>query len=131
MSEIKLENFKKAVTQLNEAIRIYKQYKNDVLFPTVRNSLIKCFEIAFELSWKTLADFLRTQGVNIEQISPRAIIRKGFSAGYLKNEQLWLDLLDDRNNMVHIYRESMANGVAELINTKYARAMNELLGVMQ
>jgi nucleotidyltransferase substrate binding protein (TIGR01987 family) len=130
MTDTKLENYEKALNQLNEAIVLYKEYKNDTLFPAMRNSLIKCFEITFELAWKTLVDFLRCQGVKLEQISPRAIFRKAHSTGYLKDEKLWLDLLEDRNNMVHIYREAMANEVAELIVKKYAGAMNELLAIM-
>ena len=131
MSETKLDNYRSAVAQLNEAVILYKKYKGDPLFPTVRNSLIKCFEIAFELSWKALTDYLRDQGVKTEQVSPRAIFRKGHSTGYLNDEKLWLDLLDDRNNMVHIYRESMANEVAELIINKYATAMNDLLAIIE
>ena len=130
MSGMKLDNYKSAIARLNEAVTIFQKYKNDTLSVTARNSLIKCFEIAFELCWKALTDFLRNQGVKIDQVSPRAIFRKAHSMGYLKDEKLWLDLLDDRNNMVHIYRESMANEAAELIMKKYTKAMNELLATL-
>jgi nucleotidyltransferase substrate binding protein (TIGR01987 family) len=130
MSEQKLENFKKATIQLNEATALYKKHKNTDLLPSMRNSLIKCFEITFELSWKTLADFLRNQGIALEQTSPRAIFGKAHSTGYLKDEKLWLDLLADRNVMVHTYREALANHVAESIVAKHAKSLNELLELL-
>ena len=63
----RFDNFSKAYAQLNQAIQI--QNPND----TERAGLIQFFEVAFELSWKTLKDFLEAPGNRSNKPSRRVI----------------------------------------------------------
>jgi len=133
MSETKLENFTKAIARLNEAVEDFKHYKGKgkKLEDMSRNSLIKLFELAFELSWKTLADFLESNSVKLEGAGPKGIISTAYINRYLKDEEKWLNLLKVRNILTHVYKEEMAKELAELIVTKYAENLNEMLKVVR
>ncbi|RWX44598.1 nucleotidyltransferase substrate binding protein, HI0074 family [Candidatus Electrothrix aarhusensis] len=52
-----------------------------------------------ELAWKTLKDYLESEGVVFDQITPRAVIRRAFEAGIIKQGEIWQNALDARNRM--------------------------------
>jgi hypothetical protein len=56
---------------------------------------IQRFEFTFELFWKALRRFLQREGIDTG--SPRSTLRHTYRRGLLDHEQLWLDMLDDRN----------------------------------
>ena len=66
-------------------------------------AVIKAFEFSFELSWKTLKDLLNHEG--IEALMPREVLRQAFAVGLLKEGQLWIDMLEQRN-LVDLERRS-------------------------
>jgi nucleotidyltransferase substrate binding protein (TIGR01987 family) len=79
--------------------------------------LIQCFEYTFELSWKTLKDYLEFEGYDVK--TPKETIKKAFQTGMIDDGLIWLDALDKRNIMSHTYSESTTKQTEELIKTKY------------
>ena len=106
----RLKEFEKCVKKFEEVINLEK---NDV----VRDSAIKRFELCFELSWKTLKDFLREEGIFCR--SPRSCLKEAFSIGLIEDEEEWLSILEDRNLSVHTYVEILADEL-------YSRLKNHL-----
>ena len=88
-------------------------------------ALIKSFELAFELSWKTLQSFFKSQGY-MEVNSPKGIIKEAFNKDVIKNGQLWIDMLDARNRLSHIYDESMFKEIIKKISKDYLREIEKL-----
>ena len=128
MSETKLENFEKALRQLNEMVAYKKSgIKDTFQIKMARDSLIQRFEFTFELAWKSLADFLESHMARLEFKTPRAVIKKAFQMNIIEDEQLWISLLESRNLMAHTYTEEAATEIAEDIIKKFAPEMNELL----
>ncbi len=75
----------------------------------VRDATIQRFEYCFELSWKLLKVALAdVEGLGCE--SPKGCFRAAFRAGWLDEAQTLtaLDMVDDRNRTVHLYREPLA-----------------------
>ena len=79
--------------------------------------LIQIYEFTFELSWKTLKDYLEAEGFTCP--SPRATLRQAFQSGYIQEGDLWLQALNDRNLTTHTYDEETALSVANNIQTSY------------
>ena len=104
-------NFKKAYSQLTEFMEKPELNKFEV------QGLIQCFEYTFELSWKTLKDYLEFEGYDVN--TPRETIKKAFQTGMIEDGNVWLDALDKRNIMSHTYSESTTKQTEELIKTKY------------
>ena len=55
-----------------------------------KQGIIRRFEIAFELAWKTLKDYLQFSGIVFDQITPRSVIKQGFSAKIVSDGQVWI-----------------------------------------
>ncbi len=104
-------NFEKSFLQLEQAIQIKNPNE------TERAGLMQFFEIAFELSWKTLKDFLESEGLSTQ--SPREAIKQAFQSQLIANGGEWIEALEDRNLMVHTYDETTARQIEALIREKY------------
>lgn len=116
----KYNNYINAIKQLKKGIEIFDN-ENDLL----RDGLIQRFEFTFELSWKTLKVCFEDEGL-IGLNSPKAVLREAFSAGLIDNENLWLEMLNDRNSTTHIYNEKMAIVICDRIIEKYTDAFESL-----
>ena len=121
----RLDNFSHALAQLSAACR-QPDYTD-----LERSGLVQTFEFSFELAWKTLQDLLFYEGYAAN--SPRAVIRQGFAAEYLEEEdcETLLDALDKRNLLSHTYRRELALEAETLIKTCYHPALATLHATLQ
>jgi nucleotidyltransferase substrate binding protein (TIGR01987 family) len=103
----RFQNFDKAFTELTSAVNQKKLSKLE------RSGLIKTFEFSFELAWKSLKDFLESEG--IDAATPREVIKQGFQKGFIEEGELWLDALEKRNLLTHTYDEVLAKKAELLI----------------
>jgi len=120
--DFKFMNLKKAYSRLKEVSDIYDG-KNDI----IRDSLIQRFEFTYELTHKTLKEFMKYLGVTLENSFPRTIFKKAFVNNLISDDKVWINLLEDRNLTSHIYNENMADEIADRIVTKYVSAIEELV----
>lgn len=119
----KFENFSNANKRLKEAVNAYK---NDSANNLYRDALIQRFEFTFELAWKTLAEFLRENGIVIEIVTPKSVLKAAYSVGYIDDEETWIRILEDRNLMSHTYDEETADRIAGEICNCYNKAIGNL-----
>ncbi len=101
-------DFDSVVTRLSESLSL----------PTdgiVRDSAILRFKLAYEAGWKCVQAFLREEGV--EAASPRQAFTGAFRLGWVKDEVIWKEILEDRNLAVHVYREALADALIERVPT--------------
>ncbi len=92
-----------------------------------RMGIIGQFNLTFELSWKALKEILTLYGIaEAATGSPREIFKAAYALGWLKNENVWLDMLKKRNIAIHVYDEKRALTVTTLIFTEYLAALQEL-----
>ena len=117
----KFENYKNAFDRLNEGILKFDK-TNDLL----RDGLIQRFEFTFELAWKTLKVIFEEEGLTGLN-SPKTVLREAFSAGLIKDDEVWLMMLNDRNTTSHIYSEKLAADICNNIMVKYANAFEGLM----
>ena len=123
------ENFKKKLLSFDKALQSFKEihsaYIKNPEQKISQMALIKSFELAFELSWKTLQSFFKSQGY-IEVKSPKGVIKEAFNKDVIKEGQLWIDMLDARNRLSHIYDESMFKGIIKKISKEYVQEIEKL-----
>jgi nucleotidyltransferase substrate binding protein (TIGR01987 family) len=91
---------------------------------TEKGGIIQFYEVTFELSWKTLKDYLESEGFFVK--SPRETIKQAFQIEIISEGELWLDALEDRNLTKHIYDETTANKVIDKIRNKYFLLIEDL-----
>ena len=69
----KIENYKRALAQLEEAVKRYRQSPEDTLY---RDGLIQRFEFTVELAWKSMKEYLEDQGMVLSIASPAGSRKK-------------------------------------------------------
>lgn len=106
-------NFEKAYRQFCSAVE--RDTASDEI---LRAGLIQTFEYTFELAWKTLKDKLEAHGVVVS--TPRDVIREALQAGMIVDGKTWLDALDKRNEMSHMYDEKLTREADQKIRSEYA-----------
>lgn len=116
----KLNNYQKAVTRLQEGVESYNGVDE-----LARDGLIQRFEFTFELAWKTLKAVFENEGL-IGLNSPRPILREAYAAGLIKEEEIWLQMLKDRNSAAHQYSEKIAIQIVKLVQTNYLIELQHL-----
>lgn len=114
----KLHNFKSAVERLGEALIELENSSSSV----VRDGVIQRFEFTTELAWKATCEYLLDQGF-VEVNSPKSVMKEAFSYGLIKNDEIWVQILNDRNLTSHIYKEDIS---IEICNRIIATHFNEL-----
>lgn len=106
----RFENFEKAYLTLKE------NTKRPIKTELERAGLIQLFEMAFELSWKVLKDYLEGEGYVIK--GPRNAIKQAFQIGLIEDGRVWLEALSDRNLTTHTSDEKLAERLITSIREK-------------
>lgn len=121
--ETKLSNFRNALQRLKEAAtELQQRSASDV----VRDGVIQRFEFTYELAWKSTKAYLEDIGI-VDKLSPKAVIKEAYAQKIILNEQNWLLMLQDRNMTSHVYKEEMAQEIAERIIVHYINEFELLL----
>ena len=124
--DFKYMNLKKAYDRLLEVSKLYDG-KDDI----IRGSLIQRFEFTYELTHKTLREFMKYLGVTLENSFPRSIYKKAYVNNLISNDKVWISLLEDRNSTLHIYSEDLADEIANRIVNEYVDAIGELVNNLE
>lgn len=99
-----LESFESSLKRFREILGKEKSLEN-------RDSSIKRFEFTFELAWKYVQKFLRSQGIICR--SPKECFQEGFKFELIQDNEKWLKMIDDRNLTVHTYNEKLAEEISK------------------
>ncbi len=93
----------------------------------VIGGIIDKFMIQFELGWKVLKELLQYEGRSEARSgSPREILKAAFQVYDFVDEDLWIAMLRDRNNMSHIYDGNAARRLALTIIDAYIPAFQRM-----
>jgi nucleotidyltransferase substrate binding protein (TIGR01987 family) len=96
----------------------------------VRDGVIQRFEFTYELAWKATKEYLEYLGI-VDRNSPKAVIKEAYAQNLITSEQNWLLMINDRNLTSHVYKEEMAQEIAERIVNCYINEFDELLNGLQ
>lgn len=118
----KYDNYKSQLEALRQAP------EKDLSDEFIQNGIIGKFSLQFELAWKLLQKTLKYDGrIEFVDGSPRAIIKAAYSSYDFINEDLWLAMLDARNEALHVYNSDMARNLVNSIIEDYIPAFDGLL----
>lgn len=117
----RLSNFLKAVKLLEEIESLdLKQ-----LSQLEKEGIIQRFEYTLELGWKTLKDKMEFDGLILDQISPKVVIKEAFQAKYIDQIEVWLEMINDRNLLSHSYDLATFESVIPDIKKIYAPLLKD------
>ncbi|MDO9305455.1 MAG: HI0074 family nucleotidyltransferase substrate-binding subunit [Sulfuricurvum sp.] len=107
----RMVNYTKSLAHLRTTVE--KESLNEI----EKAGLIQFFEVAFELSWKVMKDYLITEGYDVK--SPREAIKMAFDYGLISDGAKWLEALEKRNLALEIYDETILDELEKLITNTY------------
>jgi len=98
------DDFARAVAELKEALAGSPGTRLE------QAGCIQYFEFCFELAWKAVKALASYQGLSGVD-SPRGALRAAFGQGWIDDEPVWLEMLEARNRMSHVYSAEAALAV--------------------
>jgi nucleotidyltransferase substrate binding protein (TIGR01987 family) len=101
----------RAINRLKDVMEHHELDKNDYM----RDAAIQRFEFTIELFWKVLKKVLYYE--KIEATTPRDTLSKAYQYKFIDSEDIWLNMLDDRNNTSQAYKEEEAKLIFEHIKS--------------
>ena len=122
----RFNNYCRSYSQLNKAVNAHSEQPDNEL---IQMALVKAFEMTFELAWKTMKDYLRYNGIDVKL--PREVIKQAFANDIVVDGQIWIDMLENRNVMAHVYDEARAHETVDLICLHYLQSLEHLYQFMQ
>jgi nucleotidyltransferase substrate binding protein (TIGR01987 family) len=118
----RFDNFDRAFVLLRE---VYER-KLDSLSRLEKEGAIQRFEVAFELAWKTINDYLEESGVVVNPVTPRNVIKEAFTARLLDDADVWIDMILHRNLLSHTYDIKVFEMVLQALAERYFPAFDRL-----
>ena len=111
----------KRFEQYSSHLEVLKGATNEDLNNTfIISGIIDKYFIQFELGWKLFKDLLRQEGRSDAGTgSPREIIKIAYKVYDFLDEEKWLNMLAERNNMAHLYDEAEAKALVDHILNEY------------
>lgn len=107
----RLTVFSNALNRLTAVIDIRKQRK---LNEFECDSLIKRFEFTYEMAWKLMMSFEKENGI-IGMLGSKDVVRHAVALGLVEYGEVWMDMIDARNQTSHVYDEETASDVSDSI----------------
>ena len=114
----RFEDFEKALAKLKQA---FLEEPTELVI----DGTLQRYEFTFELAWKTIKDYLEYNGIISDISSPRNVIQQAFQSKIIKNGDIWIQMMLDRNLLSHLYDEEKSREIYENIKKKYLKEFEE------
>ena len=93
--------------------------------------IVKHYEMAFELGWKVMRDYMLLKGIPEKISFTKDVIKAAFTHELGINPQIWLDMIEFRNKMVHEYGEEAAHILIEKLKAGFLSELQSTAVVMK
>jgi nucleotidyltransferase substrate binding protein (TIGR01987 family) len=91
-----------------------------------KEGIIQRFEFTLELAWKKLKDKIEFDGIILDRISPKMVLKEAYQAKYINNIEVWIQMINDRNLVSHTYDFETFEEIIPSIQKQYIPVLNEL-----
>lgn len=119
----RFNNFKRAISLLRSALeeKELSEYSN-----LEQEGIVQRFEYTLELSWKVLKDRMEDDGIMIDTISPKGVIRQAFNSKYIENPETWMHMIGDRNLLSHTNDFDRFSVILQTVKRQYLPILEKL-----
>ncbi len=115
-------NFENAYALFLRRINEYEEFPYKEAY---QMALVQGFEIAIELAWKTLKDYLENEGYDGVENSKQSI-RQAFQAEVISHAETWMSALEKRNLTSHTYNVSILLETVRFIHQDFFPVLRDL-----
>jgi nucleotidyltransferase substrate binding protein (TIGR01987 family) len=114
--ELRFEHFRSALRNLEEAIEELRARPLSIL---EQAGVVQLFEIAWQLGWKLMRDYLAELGVSDNASSAVGAIRAAFAAAIIDDGDSWMAAAKLRNTLSHEYHPDRTAEALTVIADRY------------
>lgn len=121
MNDLKIDpyfNARRALAQLAAFVQQSRDTDMD------RAAVVQAFEFTFETFWKAFKKVVEAEGQAAP--FPRTAIAGALQLGVIDNEDLWLDMIRDRNQTSRVYNENVSKAIYANITSRYVKAFQDV-----
>ncbi|NLQ18054.1 nucleotidyltransferase [Marinomonas sp. M1K-6] len=115
----RFQNYLKALGQLESALVQYDEHAEAL----IKEGILQRFEFTHELAWKVMKDYLEYEGQQ-GITGSRSASRLFFSLGLVDDGQVWMDMIESRNRIVHTYDAQILEQEFAKVQRAYAPALS-------
>jgi len=119
-----LHNFQKAFEKFAKVVDGKDEYYNQGFGDIYLDLVVKRFEFTYEMSWKVAKRYLDYTGTGCT--GPRNCFKEAFAQKIIECEDIWIDMIEQRNLSSHIYDEDEIKEILGKI-VDYKKAFGSLL----
>jgi len=118
----RFDHYQKALRQLASSVELGRQRP---LSELEKQGLIKVFEFTHELAWNVVKDYFEYQGT-VSIMGSRDATREAFQKGLIADGEVWMDMIQSRNQTTHTYNQNVAEEIAEKVMERYCKLFLDL-----
>lgn len=121
------DHFCSAFSNMKQLYKYAEPYSDIVIL----TGMVGLYKLCFEQSWKMMKKVLSMHGYEASAAgSPKMILKTAYQTGMIKDEELWLRALQERNNVARSYNKSIALAIVsqakESFYTMFCDLKNEI-----
>ncbi|MDB5002945.1 MAG: nucleotidyltransferase substrate binding protein like protein [Mucilaginibacter sp.] len=120
--------FEDKLATFDQALKTFKESLLDAPSQLERDGAIQRFEYCYDLSWKTLKQYLQRRGI-VDLNSPKSVFNAAYTEKVIDDESTWSTIITKRNLSVHTYNQKLADSLFSEL-PEYYNAMLTLLKAM-
>jgi nucleotidyltransferase substrate binding protein (TIGR01987 family) len=124
-----------AIDRLKDALGRLKEGVSEAENELDKDGVIQRFEFTYEMLWKALKIYLEEHGVAaatpLQVGTPRGAFKEAFELGIIEDEEIFLDMIEDRNKTSHIYNKETSEEIFERIKSNYVTAVEKILDKLE
>jgi nucleotidyltransferase substrate binding protein (TIGR01987 family) len=109
-----LYNYRRALERFIEALDRRADLEREGFGDIFLDLAVKRFEFSYEMAWKTIKRYLDYEGIEADY--PRACFKEAYSQKLIGNQQVWLDMIEQRNLSSHVYNQDEVAGILAKLN---------------
>ncbi len=129
--ERKLGGLEAALSNFRDALTLEPTLFPELVADNIKSGQIQKFEFTVELLWKTVQAFL-LEVDGVDAITPKSAAKEFVEAGHCEYEvyELFIQAINDRNQLSHIYRQEMAEEIWQRL-PEYVCLVEQVVSVMR
>lgn len=104
--------------------------EDDFLDDIIKEGVIQRFEYTHELAWNVMKDYLNDVG-GIKALGSKDSTRQALAGELITNGEVWMEMIQSRNQTSHTYNEDVADGIFGKIIREYLRAFITFRSTME
>lgn len=114
---LELTSFRKAINSLSDSLNWYHNENTTAPSEILRDSAIQRFEYTYELAWKMMRRWLEANlgAAYVDGVSRKELFRLATEQKLIDNPLKWFKYHEARNRTSHIYDESLAQDVFNVV----------------